>query len=318
VDKSEHTEDTDTGGTRPDVSIIVVSYGTREMTLASLRSLVEQTRDVRYEVIVVDNASPDGSPRAIAEEFPQFRLLAQKDNLGFAAANNLAAKHARGEFLLLLNPDTVVLDGAIDRLVAFARRRPQAGIWGGRTLFADGSLNPTSCWAQLTLWNLFCSGVGLAMAFPNSPIFNSGSYGGWKRNSNREVDVITGCLLLIEHSLWDRLEGFAEEFFMYGEDADLCLRAKTLGYKPALTPEATIIHYGGATEQDNARKIKRVLAAKSLLIEKFFPRASRPLALALLSLKPAIKSAISSSADGKMWREVWDDRSRWQAGKFAG
>lgn len=301
---------------RPDVSIIVVSYGTREMTLECLRSVVAQTRIVSYEVIVVDNASPDGSPQAIAQAFPDFRLLAQTENLGFAAANNLAAQSARGEFLLLLNPDTVVLEGAVDEIVAFARRRPGAGIWGGRTLFGDGRLNPSSCWQQQTLWNLFCRGTGLAMAFPNSPVFHSEAYGGWKRDSEREVDIVTGCWLLITTRLWRQLGGFAPEFFMYGEDADLSLRARQAGYRPAITPEATIIHYGGATEKNNARKAKRLLAAKALLIRKYFPGAAQPLALAFLAAKPFLKRIFSFGQERSSWREVWAMRARWLAGEF--
>jgi GT2 family glycosyltransferase len=131
---------------KPDVSIIVVSYGTREMTLECLRSIKEDTGGTDHEVIVVDNNSSDGSPGAIAAEFPRFRLMVQSTNLGFAAACNLAAVDARGEYLLLLNPDTVVQGSAIDRLLLFARGRPEAGIWGGRTVFADGKLNPMSCW----------------------------------------------------------------------------------------------------------------------------------------------------------------------------
>jgi GT2 family glycosyltransferase len=300
----------------PELSIIVVSYGTRDMTLECLASLVEETRETAYEVIVVDNASPDGSPQAIVARFPDFDVLAQTDNLGFAAANNLAALNARGRYLLLLNPDTIVLDKAIDRLMAFARRRPNAGIWGGRTLFGDRTLNPTSCWRRQTLWNLLCRGVGLSMLFPNSPIFHSEGYGGWRRDSEREVDIVTGCLLLIEKTLWDRLGGFAPEFFMYGEDADLCLRAKALGYRPAITPNATIVHYGGATEIDSARKNKRLLAAKALLIRKYFSRASRPVALGLLALRPWLKQRLSSRRSADIWKDVWSDHRRWLSGRF--
>jgi len=306
------------GGTfagRPDVSIIVVSYGTREMTCACLASIAPTTKQVRYEVLVVDNGSTDGSPEAIVERFPSFKLIAQKENLGFAAANNLAAKAAQGEFILLLNPDTVVLDGAIDQLVAFARRRPQAGIWGGRTLFADGRLNPSSCWRRQTLWNLFCRGVGLAKLFPNSPVFHSEGYGGWKRDSEREVDIVTGCWLLISRTLWERLDGFAPEFFMYGEDADLCLRAHALGYRPAITPSATIVHYGGGTEKNSVRKDTRMLAAKVRLLSAHH-RAPR-LAVMLLALRPLILSFVSRDEQQRNWQAVWSRRNCWLNGLFA-
>jgi hypothetical protein len=149
----------------PAVSVLVVSYNTRAMTLDCLRSLAAETR-VPHEVIVVDNASTDGSAGAIAAEFPGVRLMAETVNHGFAGANNLAAARARGDYLLLLNPDTVVLDGAVDRLLAFARRRPEAGIWGGRTLYGDGRLNPASCWRRMTPWNLFCRASGADRPLP--------------------------------------------------------------------------------------------------------------------------------------------------------
>jgi hypothetical protein len=301
----------------PDVSVIVVSYGTRDMTLACLESIRRETHDVRYEVLVVDNASTDGSAEAFAEKFPQFHLFAQSENLGFAAANNLAAKSACGKYILLLNPDTVVLDGAIDKLVAFARRRPQAGIWGGRTLFGDGRLNISSCWRRQTLWNLFCRGIGLSRLFPNSPIFHSEGYGGWKRDGEREVDIVTGCFLLIQRELWQRLNGFAPEFFMYGEDADLCLRARALGARPAITHTVTIIHYGGATEQNSARKNKRILAAKALLIRKHNNPLVASIALMLLSLRPFLLHVTAKGSRRTEWRDVWAARKFWLRGHFA-
>ena len=144
----------------PRVSILVISYNTRAMTLDCLRSLQAETT-VPHEVIIVDNASPDRSAEAIAAAFPAWRLIASKENLGFAKGNNVAAEAARGEYLLLLNPDTVILDGAVDKLVAFADRNPDAGIWGGRTLNADRTLNPLSAFADLSLWGLFCRASGL-------------------------------------------------------------------------------------------------------------------------------------------------------------
>ena len=131
-----------------DVSIIVVSYNTREMTLACLRSIVAETTRVEYEVLVIDNCSTDGSFEAVRDEFgndTRFHISLAGENLGFAGGNNELAKRAHGKYLLLLNPDTVVLDRAIEELLEFAEENPKNGIWGGRTIFADGSLNPTNC-----------------------------------------------------------------------------------------------------------------------------------------------------------------------------
>ena len=152
--------------------MLVVSYNTRAMTLDCLASLAAET-SVPHEVIVLDNASPDGSAAAIAaafpRAFPELRLIASPENHGFAKANNIAAREARGDYLLLLNPDTVVLDAAIDRLVAFARRTPEAGIWGGRTLDAERKLNPMSVFGDQTLWSLFCRATGLTRGLPRQP-----------------------------------------------------------------------------------------------------------------------------------------------------
>lgn len=301
---------------KPDVSIIVVSYGTREMTLECLHSIASGTGDASHEVIVVDNDSPDGSAGAIAAEFPDIRLVVQSVNLGFAAACNLAANEARGEYLLLLNPDTVVQGRAVEHLLAFARRRPEAGIWGGRTVFRDGSLNPMSCWRRPTLWSLFCSGFALDTRYPHSPLFNAYGYGGWQRNSAREVDVVAGCFLLIRKSLWDRLGGFDAAFFMYGEDVDLCLRARRLGFRPAIAPEATIVHHGSGTEEDKARKIRQVLAARALLIRRHFPWAKRQAGLALLALRPMLGRKLATQNLRGIWEEVWALRRQWMTGRF--
>lgn len=308
-----------------DVSILVVSYNTRAMTLAALDSVVAQTREASYELVVVDNASDDGSADAIADHPSKPRLIRSRDNLGFARANNLAARHAEGEYLLLLNPDTVVLDHAIDRLVAFARKRPDAGIWGGRTLFADHALNASSCWGRMTPWNLFCRASGLTGVFPRSEIFNGEAYGGWRRDCIRRVDIVSGCFFLIKRQLWERLEGFDPLFFMYGEEADLCLRARRFGARPLLTPDATIIHYGGASERARTAKMVKLLAAKASLIERHFSPGTRRLGLLLHKLWPmsrwfflANMAPILGSqrlcTAARTWQEIWNEREKWQHG----
>lgn len=307
----------------PLISIIVVSYRTREMTLECLRSVVRETQHASYELIVVDNNSGDGSAEAIAAEFPQVSLIALNENVGFAQGNNIAAREATGSYLLLLNPDTIVLDGAIDRLVAFAQSRPEAGIWGGRTLYADRSLNPTSCWRRMTLWNVFCRTSGLAALLPQSPLFNSEGYGGWDRSTIRQVDIVTGCFLLTERALWEDLDGFDSKFFMYGEEADLCLRAAEVGARPVVTPHATIVHYGGASEQAETEKTIRLLAAKAELIKRHWRQPARSIGLALFALWPltrAVASGIgairgaSHRARALTWWRVWQRRSSWRIG----
>jgi GT2 family glycosyltransferase len=308
----------------PVVSIIVVSYNTREMTLDCIRSVIAETR-ARYELLVYDNASSDGSAEAIAHAFPTIRLIASEVNHGFARANNIAATMVSGEYLLLLNPDTIVLDGGIDKLLRFARRRPAARIWGGRTLYGDRSLNPTNCWGRMSLWSVTSQALGLTRLFHDNGFFNPEGYGGWQRDSEREVDIVTGCLFLIERTFWERLGGFDPVFTMYGEEADLCLRARAYGARPAITPECEIVHYVGASTSVRAQKLEMLLKAKVTLMRRYFPRWQLPVGLALLSCWPLsrmIGSGVLRAVSRKprwaetnaAWREVWRQRRDWQRG----
>lgn len=308
-----------------DVSIVIVSYNTAAMTVAAISSVVAETRDVSYELIVVDNASRDGSAEAIARHPAAPRLIALESNIGFARANNLAVNDARGRYVLLLNPDTLVTANAIDRIVHFADRNPYAKLWGGRTTFADGSLNRASCWKRMTIWNQFCRAAGLTGLFRDSSLFNAEAMAGWKRDSVRRVDIVSGCFLLIERSLWNTLGGFDQQFFMYGEDADLCMRARQAGARPLITPDATIVHYGGASEAVISDKMVRLLTAKSMLVERHWPRITRPIGRALLAAWPLgrwIVHALAAqalnahrhSAQAQSWASVWQRRDIWLKG----
>lgn len=310
---------------RPVVSVIIVSYNTRELTRQAIASLIEQTPDLPMEVLVVDNASTDGSAAMIREAFPGVALTALDENIGFAAANNLAAKSAVGEYLLLLNPDTIVLDRAVERLVEFARSTPEAGIWGGRTLNADRTLNPTSCWARQTPWSLFCRGTGLSTLFKGSKIFDSESYGGWARDTVRQVDIVTGCFFLIRRETWNGLGGFDPAFFMYGEEADLCLRAAKRGLRPVVTPEATIVHYGGASEKVREDKLVRLLKAKALLIRRHWPAWQAGYGVLMLECwswsRGAAARVLAFSKKhrdaGAAWRGAWRRRAEWAGARGA-
>ena len=306
-----------TADSDPLVSIIVVSYETREMTLECLRSVVRETTDLPFEILVIDNDSKDGSHQAIDEEFggdSRFIIEKSEDNLGFAGANNEMAKQARGRYVLLLNPDTVVLDNAIGRLLAFAQEHPENRIWGGRTLFDDGSLNPTSCWGEYTLWSQFCRYAGLTHLAPDSPIFNTRGYGGWQRDSVREVGVITGCFLMIEKDDWDLLGGFDPEFFMYGEEVDLCLRGRARGFRPIMSPDATIIHHGGASEKVRVEKLIRLCNAELRLLDRHWPSWKRPFASGLLKsgvLLRATASFVRHPRSTNIWSELFRRRREW-------
>jgi len=307
-------------------NILIISYTTRDLTLACLRS-IERACDAAsgglgYEIIVVDNSSVDGSADAIAAEFPRVDLLRLDRNIGFGRANNLAAQRAGDcEFLLLLNPDTVVQKGAIDRLVAFAQANPESSIFGGRTVFADGSLNPASCWRRPTLWSVFCIASGLTSVFGRWGLFASEAYGRWKRDTVREVDIVSGCFFLIRKRVWDELGGFDPAFFMYGEEADLCLRAQKFGHKCMICPAAQIIHYGGASERVRADKMVRLFQAKAMLFERHWSRSAAAIGVRLLDLwalsrfvafrfLSLVQARFSESCE--TWRSIWSRRREWR------
>ncbi len=309
----------------PLVSIIIVSFNTREMTCACIQSVLDEGKGVAQEIIVLDNCSSDGSADAIAGRFPDITLVRSPDNLGFGKGNNVAAEHATGEYILLLNPDTLILDRAVERLLEFARQKPQAKMWGGKTLFADGSLNPASCWAFMTPWSVACGALGLSSIFPQSSLFNREAYPGWNRDSEREVDLITGCFLLLKRSFWYELGAFDEKFYVYAEEADLCYRARKQGAIPTVTPTARIVHYGGASENVRSGKLIRLFSGKATFIRKhwsppvasigvFFMKLHAFLRMTLLGLSGTLRRNDRHKNAASEWHEVWVARKSWQNG----
>lgn len=310
----------------PAISILVISFNTRQLTLDCLKSIYEQTRTLDYEVIVVDNASGDGSAEAIAAAFPQVDLVASQENLGFARANNIAAERARGKYLLLLNPDTVVQNGTLHELLDFAERNPSARIWGGRTTFADGTINP-SCLGDMSLWSIFCRACGLTYLFPHSRLFNPEYVHMWDRlDRERDVDIVVGCFLLIDKLLWDKLGGFNPDFFMYGEEVDLCLRARKQGASPRITPRATIIHHGGCSEPSTEDKLVKILRGRITLMKMHWCPLTLLLARWILLVTVAVRAAASKiihppqrrgaglDRRANVWGAVFRRRGEWLAG----
>jgi len=306
----------------PSVSVIVVSFNTKEQTLACLASIFDQTRDLTFEVIVYDNASTDGSAAAIAAGFPQVNLVRGPENLGFGRANNAASKLASGQYILLLNPDTIVLDNAVKRLFDLAVETPDAKIWGGRTVNLDGTLNPTCVWRFPTNWSMACQALGVHRLLPSVAFFNPEPYPNWARDTVRDVDIVTGCFLLTTRDFWNILEGFDEDFFMYSEEADLCYRTHKLGGRLVFTPDATIVHLDGATKQVAANKRCLLLAGRSEYIRKNWGPAAAMIGRMILKLHVGVRlvgAKALARRPGKtpstsVWQEVWDRRHFWIKG----
>lgn len=306
----------------PELTVIIVSYNTRDLTIKAIETLLANAGDVAMRVVIFDNASSDGSAEAIAAQFPDLEVIAHSENIGFARANNLVAEMADTEWLLLLNPDTETHPGAIEALLTFSRANPHAGITGGRTVFPDGSLNAASCWRRMTVWSLTCTALGLSTAFPRSNLFNPEALGGWRRDSVREVDIVVGCFLMIPTALWRQLGGFDPRYFMYGEEADLCLRAREAGYQPMITPDAQIMHLVGASTKSAGEKVAKVWLAKATLIRDHWPRYLQWLGLTLLWLGVLVRRIGTGIAallgrntpNTDKWRAVWNQRSEWLRG----
>jgi GT2 family glycosyltransferase len=270
----------------------------------------------RLELIVVDNASgPD--VRAYLATAPHGADVVQLDtNIGFARACNLGIAGSHGRHVMLLNPDAVLHPGAIEGLVSFFEADPSRGLVGGRTLRPDGGVNPSSCWGAPTLWSWFCTATGLSSVFRGSTVFDPESLGSWPRDTEREVDIITGCLLLSSRETWDELGGFDEDFFMYGEDADLSLRARELGYHPSITPAATAVHAVGASSSNRLAKQRLLLRGKATLVRKRWSPARRSLALVLLAGGVRLRAAAEQARrrEDRTMRDLWAERRDWLAG----
>jgi GT2 family glycosyltransferase len=229
-----------------DVSVLIVNWNTCELLRDCLRSVYAQSGAGECEIIVIDNGSTDGSPEMVRREFAEVRLLASPDNLGFAAANNLGISIATGRYILLLNSDTLVLDDAIEKTVAYADRHPDAAVVGCRILNPDLSLQH-SCFMFPSILNLFLFSTYLYQAFPRNRFFGREQMSWWQRDDDREVEVVTGCYMLVRKEAIDDVGPMDDQFFMYYEETDWCFRFKRKGWKNRFTPTAKIIHIGGAS-----------------------------------------------------------------------
>lgn len=270
------------------VDIVVVTYDSREYVERCLDSL--RSDWARLTVTVVDNASRDGTPQVVAVTHPDVDLVRNETNIGFACAVNQAAASKTGSYLLLVNPDSRLEAGAIDELLALAVRFPGAGLYGGRATDAAGRLHPQSCLARPSLRQALAFGLGLS-ALPWPSRLNPDSLGGWRRDDIRTVPVLTGGLLLVDSALWRRLGGLDERYVLYGEDADLSMRAAQLGCRPMFTPRARYRHVGGGSSTPGQRQVL-TLRGMVTLYNQYLPAWQAPVARAALLLGVGTRSSV--------------------------
>ena len=228
-----------------ELSILIVSWNTRDILRDCLNSVRWATAGRAAEVIVVDNASEDGSADMVEREFPEVRLVRSATNTGFAAGNNIALRMAQGRWLLLLNSDTVVLGDVLWSSVEYLRRNPAVGAMGCRVLNPDLSMQPT-CFRYPSVLNLALLTSGLGRV-PWSRTLGRYQMRGWQRDDEREVDVVTGCYLLLRREVYEAVGGLDESFFFCGEETDWCRRIRAAGWQLRFAPVGEIIHLGNAS-----------------------------------------------------------------------
>jgi GT2 family glycosyltransferase len=230
----------------PKLSIVILCWNDQKVIHDAIRSIYEKTKSVDFEVIVSDNGSAEGCVEGIRRAFPHpnLRIVENRANLGFSRGNNAGIAAAQGEYILILNPDTIMHDGALDKLVAFAEKHPEAGAFGCRAVYLDGRYQATAMLAP-TVWRRWIHVFGLHHLGRFSNLFRAGAYHGWHGDTEREVDWQSGCCVMFQGKLLKELGGFDPQFFYHCEEVDLCKRVWKAGYKVLFTPTAQITHIGG-------------------------------------------------------------------------
>ncbi len=272
------------------LSVVVVSFNTRGILRDCLNSVYAHKPSFSFEVIVVDNASLDGSAEMVRREFPQVKLIRNTANRGFAPANNQGFAQARGRYWLMLNSDTLVRRDVLERSVEYMHAHKEVGMFGCRVLNKDKTMQET-CFMWPSLLNLALVSSGLARVFPKSEFLNRERMRSWKRDSEREVEVITGCYLLIRAEYAEKVGWLDEDFFFYGEETDWCRRFREAGYKVMFAPVGEIIHLGGASGEAGHYSRKIMLGQALIRLQrKHNGLLPALLAWCLLVLESVIKS----------------------------
>lgn len=233
-----------------DLSIIIVNYATYELTKQTVNSLLDTIYSISYEIIIVDNDSPDDSFSKLLEDFdknPIITLLKNGNNDGFAVANNIGIKQSKGEYILLLNSDVVVKKDTINKCLNYIRNNDNIGCLGCKVVLPDGQLDKACRRSFPTFEVSFYRMTGLSKIFPNSPRFNRYNLSYLDENGVYPVDCVVGAFMLIPASIMEKCGGLDESYFMYGEDIELCYNIKSLGYEVIYYGEYEIVHYKGAS-----------------------------------------------------------------------
>ncbi len=259
------------------LSVIIVNYNVTQLLRSCLLSLQKYIREIEYEVVVIDNASTDTSWQELITEFPDIHFISSETNGGFSKANNQAIQAAKGEYILLLNPDTEFEGFYMKELLDFADAQPSFGCLGVRMHDVEGNFLPESKRSVPDMFNSF------EKLFTNFKKNNSKSYyrNDIEENEVAEVDVVTGAFLLAKKAVYEKIGGLDEAYFMYGEDIDLCYTFLRNGYKNFYYGKVSILHYKGESTIKNEVYLSRFYGAMQIFIDKYY-KESKPVQYSFL------------------------------------
>jgi len=247
-----------------DLSITIVNYNTKDLLRQCIKSIYEQTKNISFEIIVVDNASTDGSVEMLKNEFPEVKVIANKENLFFTKAHNQALRISKGRYLMILNSDTVILDNAFDKLVKFMDDNYQCGACGPKLLNPDMSLQRSSDRLPTFLYGLF-EVLLLNTIWKNNPVKKHRIYAEWDRNTTKEVDSVGGCCMIVKKEVSEKVGLLDQNFLAYWEEVDWCKRILEAGYKIYYVAEAQIIHYWQVSMDKLGKEKKEKIFFNSML-----------------------------------------------------
>jgi N-acetylglucosaminyl-diphospho-decaprenol L-rhamnosyltransferase len=294
--------------------VLVVSYNTRELTRRCIESVEAAITDagVTGETLVLDNASTDGTADDLRRH-PKVTLIESDVNLGFAAGVNRCAVVARGGLLLLCNPDSRLDARCISELVRARDLDPGAGFWGPRVTGGSGSVDLSTARRQLGLTALVAWATLLAPLVRRLGMEPEVPRRVRRATAPVPVDMLSGVVMLVDTEAWRALGGFDERFFMYGEDADLCRRARMAGWRPQLVPAALVHHEVGASSSSTRREMLK-LAGRCTYVHRHFGGVRRRAALAAIRAGVAIRSLVGARAGSVDWRSVHRSSELWRDG----
>ncbi len=286
-----------------DLSIIIVNYNVKEFLENALLSIRKAIEGISAEIFIVDNASEDGSVEMVKQKFPEVNLIANGENVGFAKANNQALKLAKGKYVLLINPDTIVQEDTFKVLISFLDSHPECGMVGCKVLNPDGTLQLACRRSFPTPWVAFTKMVGLSNLFPKSKVFAKYNLTYLDPGEVTEVDAVSGSFMMIRREVYEQVGGLDEEFFMYGEDLDWCYRIKKAGWKIYYVPYTQIIHFKGeSTKRSNIDEVRVFYDAMRIFVKKHY----KEFALLGIILRFGILFRGLIAVIGKFFKNYWD------------